>query len=93
LAPDLDPNDVIGRCRSLVSICRASGQCHEDLQATIAEGNVSKFFSEGKQLRSVELLHDVNVRWSSTYLMIDHILELYLVCPNYHVFCIGFSVC
>ncbi|KAF9471353.1 hypothetical protein BDN70DRAFT_764017, partial [Pholiota conissans] len=69
--------DVIGKARSLVTACRASGQWREDLQATIMEGNNSKSFPDEKQLRNAELLHDMDVRWSATYLMIDRVLELY----------------
>ncbi|KAF9545853.1 hypothetical protein CPC08DRAFT_649252 [Agrocybe pediades] len=70
-------NDVVGKCRSLVTACRASGQRREELQATITEGNRSESFPDKKQLRNVQLLRDMDVRWSSTYLMIDRVLELY----------------
>jgi hypothetical protein len=75
-------SDVVGKARSLVSTCRASGQRREDLQSTIMEGNSSESFLNGKQLRNVQLLRDMDVRWSSTYLMIDRVLELYPVCMN-----------
>ena len=72
-------SDVVGKARSLVSACRASGQRREDLQTTITEGNSSRSFPDGKELRNVQLLRDMDVRWSSTYLMIDRVLELYPV--------------
>lgn len=71
--------DPVAKCRCLVTVCRASGQCREDLQATIKEGNISKSFPNGRQIRTVQLLRDVDTRWSSIYLMIDRVLELYPV--------------
>ncbi|KAF4618018.1 hypothetical protein D9613_012860 [Agrocybe pediades] len=62
-------SDVVAKCRSLVTACRASGQRREELQATIKEGNKSKHYS--KEIPEKELLRDMDVRWSSTYLMID----------------------
>ncbi|KAF4621756.1 hypothetical protein D9613_012136 [Agrocybe pediades] len=38
-------SDVVAKCRSLVTACRASGQRREELQATIKEGNESKHYS------------------------------------------------
>jgi hypothetical protein len=76
-------SDVVGKTRSLVSACRASGQRREDLQSTIMEGNSSRSFPDGKELRNVQLLRDMDVRWSSTFLMIDRVLELYPVCMNF----------
>ena len=40
-------SEVVGKARSLVSVCRASGQRREDLQSTIMEGNSSKSFPDG----------------------------------------------
>src|SRR4051812_5953560 len=75
-------SDIVGKAHSPVSTCHASGQQHEDLQSTIMEGNSLKSFPNGKQLRNVQLFCDMDVHWSSTYLMIDHVLELYPVCMN-----------
>src|SRR4051812_6112213 len=75
-------SDVIGKAHSLVGTCCASGQRREDLQSTIMEGNSLESFLNGKQLRNVQLLRDIDVRWSSTYLMIDCVLELYPVCMS-----------
>ena len=79
LALDDDP---VAKCRVLVSVCRASGQRREDLQATIKEGNLSNSFLNERQIRLVQLLRDVDTRWSSVYLMIDCVLELYPVRMN-----------
>ncbi|KAF9542985.1 hypothetical protein CPC08DRAFT_650017 [Agrocybe pediades] len=68
-------NDVVAKCRSLVTACRASGQRREDLQKTITEGNEREYFS--KHISNKELLRDMDIRWSSTFLMIDRVLELY----------------
>ncbi|KAI9058884.1 hypothetical protein FKP32DRAFT_1580955 [Trametes sanguinea] len=65
------------RARQLVNACRASGQRCEDFMATITEGNRTEAFGQGKSLRAVQLLRDVNTWWSSTFLMIDRLLELY----------------
>lgn len=65
--------DVIGAARQLVTACRASGQRREDFEETIREGNAQDKFG-GDKLRVVTLLRDMDVRWSSTYLMIDRVL-------------------
>lgn len=72
--------DVVARCRALVAACRASGQRREDLQKTISEGNASGSFPNGKPLRNVQLLRDVDTRWSATFFMIERVIELYPVC-------------
>ena len=47
----------------------------------IKEGNTSNAWGkedeEDIRLREVQLLRDVDTRWSSTFLMIDRVLELY----------------
>ncbi|KAJ2975727.1 hypothetical protein NUW54_g11681 [Trametes sanguinea] len=70
-------DDPVKSARDLVKACRASGQRREDFAATIADGNRTGTFGEGKTLRQVQLLRDVDTRWSSTFLMIDRLLELY----------------
>ena len=57
LALDDDP---VAKCQVLISVCRASGQWREDLQATIKEGNLSKAFPNECQIRLVRLLRDVD---------------------------------
>lgn len=74
--------DPIVRCRKLVSNCRASGQRREDLQATITDANKAGLFGRDEegisiQLPSLQLLRDVDTRWSSIYLMLKRVLDLY----------------
>lgn len=73
-------NDVVGAARSLITAVRGSGQCCEEFKQIIKNGNISGGWGDFKQqLRVVELLKDVDTRWSSTFLMIDRLLELWLV--------------
>ncbi|KZT21839.1 hypothetical protein NEOLEDRAFT_1072768, partial [Neolentinus lepideus HHB14362 ss-1] len=82
-APDIDDDeylealngDPVARARSLVTACRASDQRRTDFQKTIQEGNEGNLFDVN--LPENELLRDVDTRWSSTFLMIDRVLELY----------------
>lgn len=76
--------DPIVRCRKLVANCRASGQRREDLQATITDANKAGLFGrddEGTsiELPSLQLLRDVDTRWSSIFLMVERVLDLYPV--------------
>ena len=72
--------DLIVKCQKMVSSCCASGQRCEDFELTICEGNKSGVFHDGTGamvvVPSLELLRDVNTRWSSTFLMIDRVLDL-----------------
>ncbi|KDR81152.1 hypothetical protein GALMADRAFT_61216 [Galerina marginata CBS 339.88] len=76
--------DVVAAVRKLVNACRASGQRRELLEEIIKKGNADGSFD----LRIVTLLRDVDTRWSSTFLMIDRLLEMYpavkrlLECPE-----------
>lgn len=70
--------DVVVSCRTLVNSCRASGQRQDDLLAVIVDGNERQIFGDAG-LRCVRLCRDMDVRWSSTLLMIDRALELYPV--------------
>jgi hypothetical protein len=69
--------DPIKRCRDLVSTCRASGQRRADLRATIIDGNKRKDWAE--DVPDLQLLRDVDTRWSSVYLMVKRVLQLYPV--------------
>ncbi|KAF8955646.1 hypothetical protein BDZ97DRAFT_1601166, partial [Flammula alnicola] len=74
--------DLVGRCRSIVATCRASGQRRQALLKKIDEGNKSGYWKgkldDGKdQIRLVQLLRDCETRWSSTFNMVDRVLELY----------------
>ncbi|CDO76288.1 hypothetical protein BN946_scf184917.g4 [Trametes cinnabarina] len=70
-------DDPIKMARDLISVCRSSGQRREELQRTIAEGNQARRFGPGVVIPQAQLLRDVDTRWSSTFLMIDRLLELY----------------
>ncbi len=70
-------DDPIKRAQELVSVCRASGQRREELMQIIKDGNKTGAFPE--QLPEVQLLRNVDTRWSSIYLMIHRLLELYPV--------------
>ncbi|KAH9947390.1 hypothetical protein B0H21DRAFT_692005 [Amylocystis lapponica] len=67
-------SDPVKSARSLVTACRASGQRREDYMATIQTGNSENAFAE--KLPEAVLLRDVDTRWSSTFLMIDRVLEM-----------------
>ncbi|KAJ2918846.1 hypothetical protein MD484_g1605, partial [Candolleomyces efflorescens] len=74
-------SDVVKLARQLVNFIRDSGQRREDFESVIRSGNESKSWgSDDNQqpilLRIVGLLRDVDTRWSSTFLMIDRVLEL-----------------
>jgi len=71
-------SDVVSSAHQLVTACRASGQCHEDLSAIIQEGYHSGTW-EKTELWDVTLLWDVITHLSSVYLMINQLLELYPV--------------
>ena len=90
--------DPVGRVRKLVSDCQASGQQCSALHAVIRNGNQMKSWPQtvmdfdsptlpdaqktGGTLPEVQLLQDCETRWSSTFLMITHVLTLYLVRDN-----------
>ncbi len=73
--------DPVGRVRDLVGSCRSSGHRRHALEQFINEGNKSGYWREvaGSDLRNVRLIRDCETRWSSTYLMIQRVLELYPV--------------
>ncbi|KAA1475213.1 hypothetical protein DENSPDRAFT_909366 [Dentipellis sp. KUC8613] len=66
--------DPVNKCRTLVANCRKSSQRREDFIATIKEGNDKKQWHTTLPVN--QLLRDVDTRWSSTFLMIDRVLEL-----------------
>lgn len=76
---DILRNDPVRRCRELVSTCRSSDIRRADLLATIKAGNMDSAWGAGIELRLMQLLRDVETRWSSTFLMIDRAMELYPV--------------
>lgn len=72
--------DPVARCRKLVANCRASGQRREDFTATIIDGNTGGVFRNAGGdiivLPCLQLLRDVDTRWSSIYLMIQRVLDM-----------------
>ncbi|KIK77199.1 hypothetical protein PAXRUDRAFT_167537 [Paxillus rubicundulus Ve08.2h10] len=76
---DVLRSDVISSACQLVTMCHASGQHHEDLSNIINEGYIMGDQTKD-ELRDVTLLHDVVTQWSSIYLMIYRLLELYPAC-------------
>jgi hypothetical protein len=72
-------SDPIGCSREIVAICRKSGQRREGLQKLIATGNDTSAWGPDTTIRLVQLLRDCETRWSSTYNMIDRLIELYPV--------------
>lgn len=72
-------SDPVGIVRKLINGCCASHLRREDLQAAIVHFNDTLPKGEVK-LHVLELLRDMEVRWSSTFLMIDRLLYLYRVC-------------
>lgn len=74
-------DDAVVAARRLVTACRASGQRREDFEDLIEDGNNTRggFGDPPELLRVIGLLKDVDTRWSSTFLMIDRVLELVLV--------------
>lgn len=69
--------DPVKIARQLVAVCHASGQRREELKQVIVQGNREGHFPE--PLPEVQLLRDVDTRWSSTFMMIDRVLTLYPV--------------
>jgi len=73
-------DNIVASAQRLVTACRASGQRREDFESTIEVGNENGGWGDPPSLlRIVGLLKDVDTRWSLTFLMIDRVLELYLV--------------
>ncbi|KAJ3865640.1 hypothetical protein EV359DRAFT_38334 [Lentinula novae-zelandiae] len=82
-------SDLVSRVRQIIMLCCASGNCRDDFGDTVmsmckemqengmrecADGNDN---ADGLLERVVVLLRDVDTRWSSTFFMVDHFLELY----------------
>lgn len=69
--------DPVNCVRKLVSSCHASRIRRDDFHDTILSGNADGSFQQ--KLRPIQLLRDMEVCWSSTYLMVARALELYPV--------------
>ncbi len=76
-------SDPVGRTQQIVATCRKSGQHREGLQKLIATGNDTNAWGPDTNIWLVQLLRDCETRWSSTYNMIDQLIELYPV-STYH---------
>ncbi|KAJ7769160.1 hypothetical protein DFH07DRAFT_736070, partial [Mycena maculata] len=64
--------DPVAEAHTLVTACRASGQCRDNFQKAIEDGNAKGGFGDPPQLfHVVGLLKDMETRWSATFLMID----------------------
>ena len=75
--------DPIACSCTVVRACRSSGQRHEHLSQLIIEGNIKKTFGpsdEPIEVPNLALLHDVDTRWDSMYLMIHRLRVLQPVC-------------
>ncbi|THV02521.1 hypothetical protein K435DRAFT_653309 [Dendrothele bispora CBS 962.96] len=84
-------SDLVATARKLVTFCRASGGRRDDFRDVVIEmkeellrkkqetGELEAGLNEVHYLidRVVVLLRDVETRWSSIFLMIDRLLELY----------------
>jgi hypothetical protein len=76
--------DVIGKNRSLVNTCRRSPQRRESLRDWITSGKAS-----GKwDIKPLQLLCDVDTRWSSVFFMIDRYLHLHKVSSSFGYNCL-----
>lgn len=78
--------DVVARVRELVRLCRSSSLRRAGFIAVVLEGNKQHWWGQDAngnpvELDALQLLRDVDTRWSSTYLMIDRVLKLVPVCP------------
>lgn len=80
--------DPVGQTRDLVRVSRASQQRREEFEDTIKDGNKINAFGDNTPLPEAALLQDVDTRWSSTFIMIDRVLELYQVRPLHSVWLI-----
>lgn len=70
-------NDVIGKVRSFVNTARSSSLRREALADSIKEANTKLAFGPGQEVNpETQLLHDMDVRWSSQFFMIDRYLFL-----------------
>jgi len=71
-------SDPIGKTRSTVGVLWASGQQCAELREIIVKGNKDNCWNP--PLRPVQLLRDVETRWSSLFGMVGRAIELYPVC-------------
>ncbi|KAJ7051541.1 ribonuclease H-like domain-containing protein [Mycena amicta] len=67
-------DDICSKVRSIIGACRASGQRRNDLTNTIKQGREDGSWSD---MPILQLLRDIDIRWSSTYNSHDRLLILY----------------
>ncbi|EIW78981.1 hypothetical protein CONPUDRAFT_32096, partial [Coniophora puteana RWD-64-598 SS2] len=80
--------DVVNRCRGLVSAIRKSGRRRDDLQASVDAVNAlvdaeTDLIDLDSAIPHLELITDVETRWSSTFFLIDRVLHLYPAIDHY----------
>ncbi|KAG8989296.1 hypothetical protein FRB94_014524 [Tulasnella sp. JGI-2019a] len=66
--------DPVKLCQGLIAFCHASGQCWEDLQNVIIDGNKTGLFPN---LKVLQLLCDLETCWASTHNMCERFLYLH----------------
>jgi hypothetical protein len=73
-------HDPISLARANVQFSRASSGCRVAFGNVIDQGNRDGDFGMAKdpqhQIKNRQLLHDMEVRWDSTFMMIDRVLEM-----------------
>ncbi|KAL0061728.1 hypothetical protein AAF712_011399 [Marasmius tenuissimus] len=71
-------DDVVANARTLIRDCRSSSERRLSFKKTLIDGNAAGGFGDPKVLlRVITLLRDCTTRWSSTFFMLDHLLEIY----------------
>ena len=72
--------DVVGTARKLVTACRVSGNRREEFSDTVLQGNLDESWTDadGNLITrgTLQLLRDCEIRWSSTYFMVDRVLTM-----------------
>jgi hypothetical protein len=70
-------SDILKKTRDLVSACRSSGQRRQNIKTLIELANAEGHLNPA--ITPLQLMSDMEVRWSSTYFMIKRLLYLYPV--------------
>ena len=86
-------SDPVRHTREIVAVCRKSGQSREHLEKVIDTGNSSNAWGPDVVIRPVQLLRDCEARWSSTFNMIDRLIELYPVSNTFREWQKGLTSC
>ncbi|KIY61634.1 hypothetical protein CYLTODRAFT_362592, partial [Cylindrobasidium torrendii FP15055 ss-10] len=78
-------DNVLKAARALITAIRSSDQRRAAFLSTITSVNDKNNWQDGdsRALRIIMLVKDVETRWSSTFLMIDRLLELHLAVQEY----------